>query len=157
MLRRYIVVSREHGREASIQALRGRFNGDLKSLDRVFDEVIGATEAIEHDLVERGMKPLEASRFAYGVAGCRIGVIHHVPEVDMYYRILKADFTSNRVPITPGLRVLDYDQRKGAVVAAQFMADSPMAPGGAYFDGWYHVEADKYDTKLFNGQRLKAL
>lgn len=154
---RFIVVSRNRGDEASITALRGRFNGDLGSLDVVFDEIIGATEAIEHDLKKRGMRPMEAARFAYGVAGCRIGVVHHVPEVDMYYRILKADFTSNRVPITPGLRVLDYDQRNGAVVAPQFMATSSLAPGGEYFDGWYHVEADKGSTRLFNGSRLKAL
>lgn len=151
--KRFIVVSRNVGDERSIQALPDPFGGGL-----TFAEIGGATEAIERDLVERGMQPREAARFTYGVAGCRIAVVHHAPEApDMYYRILVADLTSNGVPITPGLRVLDYDQRKGHVVAPQFMATSSLAPGGEYFDGWYHVEADGGSTRLFNGSRLKAL
>jgi hypothetical protein len=74
----------------------------------------------------------------------------------MYYRILIAHFTSNKRPITPGLSVRDYDQRKGVVTAAQFMADSPMAPGGVYHDGWYYVEANR-EAKRYQGSKLVAL
>jgi hypothetical protein len=150
--KRFIVVSRSFGDEESIKALSNPFDEEL-----TFTEISGATETIERDLVERGMQARAAARFAYGVAGCRIGVVHHAPEApDMYYRILVANFTSNRAPITPGLHVLDYDQRKGHVVAPQFMATSSLAPGGEYFDGWYHVEANG-STRLFNGSRLRAL
>lgn len=151
--KRFIVVSRSFGDEKSIKALSNPFDEEL-----TFAEISVATEAIERDLVERGMQARAAARFAYGVAGCRIGVVHHAPEApDAYYRILTADLTSNGTPITPGLRVLDYDQRKGHVVAPQFMATSALAPGGEYFDGWYYVEADEGSTRLFNGSRLKAL
>lgn len=72
------------------------------------------------------------------------------------YRILCADFTADRVPITPGLRVLDYDRRWGTVYPDQFMDDGMMTPGGEYFDGWYYVQSDGDDRpyKKFNGERM---
>ncbi|MFE0472635.1 hypothetical protein ACFW2V_13570 [Streptomyces sp. NPDC058947] len=150
--KRFITLTRSVGAEASIQALKDPFSGDL-----TFAGIADATQAIERSLLEHGMQAREAARFAYGIAGCRLGVIHHAPKAaDMYYRILVADFTSNNVPITPGLRVLDYDRQEGRVAVPQFMATSSLAPGGEYFNGWYYVDVDG-SAKLFNGERLRAL
>jgi hypothetical protein len=155
----YIVVSREGEDKATIQCLRGKFNGNLKSLDGTFREIIEATEAIEHDLERRGMRVLDAIREAYRVAGCQVGAFHHYPDVNMYYRVLEADLTSDGKPIMPGLRVLDYDHREGAVEPGQFMDDGMMCPGGEHFDGWYYVVSDGETGrgKPFNGERMKAL
>lgn len=72
------------------------------------------------------------------------------------FRILRADYTSNGVAITPGLRVLDYDREWGNVEPLQFMDDGCMSPGGQFFDGWYlvHRDGENYATRKFNGERL---
>jgi hypothetical protein len=77
----------------------------------------------------------------------------------MYYRVLKADFTSDRKPIVPNLEVLDYDRRSGIVEPGQFMDDGTMSPGGEYFDGWYEVLPDGKAGrgKRFNGERMQSL
>jgi hypothetical protein len=159
MGKRYIAVSRQGEEAATIKYLSGVFHGDVSSFGEVFKEIIGATEAIERDMETRGMQGMEAARLAYFMAGCRVGAVHHVPEVDTYYRILVADFTSNGRAITPGLRVLDYDRREGTVEVGQFLDDGTMSPGGEYFDGWYEVVPDGETKrgKRFNGERMKAL
>jgi hypothetical protein len=159
MPERYVVISQQGDDATTIKSLGKKFDGDLRTFGNVFGEVIGATEAIEHDLWKRGMQAMEATRLAYFMAGCRVGAIHHVPEADMRYRILKADFTSDRKPIVPNLEVLDYDRRTGIVEPGQFMDDGMMRPGGEYFDGWYEVIPDGKAGrgKRFNGERMRSL
>ena len=71
------------------------------------------------------------------------------------FRIIRADFTYDGKPIVPGLRVLNNDLRKGAVCRAQFMRDSPLAPGGKDFLGWYDVAVDGGGGwGPFNGEHL---
>lgn len=154
--RKLIVVSREHGAQSSIRALNG---AGTDGPGEAFEEHPHAVKVIENDLVRRGVKPRGAARFAKGLADCPLGFIHHAPEVDVYYRIMFTYFTRNGVPILPGLRVRDYGEREGMVGPEQFMATSPLAPGGNYFDGVYYVTQDKapLDPKRFDGTKLVAL
>lgn len=154
--RKLIVVSRERGDQSSIRAL-GSAGGEGPG--EAFEEHPHAVKAIGNDLVRRGVKPREAARFAKGLADCRIGFIHHATEVDVYYRIVFTYFTRNNAPILPGLRVRDYEERKGMVGPEQFMATSPLAVGGDYFDGVYYVTQDKapLNPKRFDGTKLVAL
>lgn len=147
--KKMIVITRQAGDESSIKALR----------EAAFTDLGDVARAIEDDLRAWGLSQRNARKFASEVTGMRVGSIDYAEAADRYYRLLFANTTSNGVPVVPGLRVLDYDQRKGHVVAAQFMAQSSLSPGGEYFNGWYHVEEDDRPgrTKLFNGERLKAL
>jgi len=72
------------------------------------------------------------------------------------FRVLAVDFTVDGVPITPGLRVLDYDREWGTVEETQFLAEEYGTPGGQFFDHWYYVRRDGEDRarKRFNGERL---
>ena len=65
--------------------------------------------------------------------------------------------TSNGVAIRAGLRVLDYDRKEGSVGHAQFTRGGSCDPGGEYFNGWFEVVRDDGSTRLFNGERLRAL
>lgn len=67
------------------------------------------------------------------------------------FRIIRADFTTDGVAITPGLRVVTNDKTWGTVEAAQFMTGLSLDPGGDFFDGFYLVEGP---DKKFNGERL---
>jgi hypothetical protein len=74
------------------------------------------------------------------------------------FRILRAEFTSDRVAITPGLRVVDNNLVRGTVDPAQFMRTGDLDPGGEHFlqagIGWYDVIRGNGDTKKFDGSRL---
>lgn len=65
--------------------------------------------------------------------------------------------TSNGVVIRPGLRVLDYDRKKGSVGYVQFTRGGSCDPGGEYFDGWFEIVRDDGSTSQMNGERLRAL
>lgn len=101
----------------------------------------------------------KARAFAEALGLLDVGQVHSYEQEggkSYDFRVLVADFTVNGVAITPGLRVLDYDRKWGAVEAPQFMDDGMMTPGGEYFDGWYRVHRDGEARayKKFNGERL---
>lgn len=82
-----------------------------------------------------------------------------IVEGDGYrFRVLKADYTEDGQPITPGARLFNYyDRWWGTIDPAQFLADGMLSPGGKAFDGWYDItrDGDSWSCKL-NGPRLST-
>lgn len=144
--KKYIAVWQETGGQAGSS---GRAHGSVRE----------AADAIEEHMVKRGVEPQEAARFTYRLSGCRVGAICPAPSGEVSYRILEADFTSDRKAIVPGLRVTDHDRQPGTVTADQFMQDIYGYPGGEYFDNWYYVTRDGEDRayRRFNGERMESL
>lgn len=147
----YIVVTCKAGEREAAEPV-----GEL------YASVEDAAEAIGGSLEVHGLPEHEAARLARFAAGCQVGsIVSHRKLPDLLYRILEADFTSNGRPITPGLRVEDYDRRTGVVESAQFMDDGMMTPGGRYFreHPWYYVLRDGEDRshRQFDGSRMRAL
>lgn len=104
---------------------------------------------------DAGVGSATARLFADALARRPVGTVWGHPN-GYDFRILIADFTVDRVPIIPDLRVLDYDYEWGAVESTQFMSEQLTAPGGQLFDNWYLVQRDGESAarKKFNGERL---
>lgn len=153
-MRRYIAVTCKAGERQRVEAIGASYAS-----------VADAATAIADTLQGFGVDTEEADRLARQVTGGRVGAIQsHDEHPDVLFRVLEADFMSDGTPITPGLRVEDYDRRIGVVDPAQFMDTGVMAPGGKYFrrpdgSGWYDVirEADGRTRKSFDGSRMRAL
>lgn len=94
-----------------------------------------------------------AQRDGREFAQLEVGEIFEHPS-KYQFRVIRADFTGNGKPITPGLRVLNNDLRQGTVCRAQFMRTGDLAPGGRGFIGWYDVDVDGGGRTGFNGERL---
>lgn len=131
----------------------------ITAIGKTYTSAERAAGAAGEDLMEHGRTPGQAGDFALDLASRPVGSVMLNPATNFNYRVLEADFTSNRRPIVPGLRVLDYDRREGTVTAPQFMDDGMMTPGGEYFEGWYDVLPDGRAGrgKSFNGERMRAL
>lgn len=65
-------------------------------------------------------------------------------------------FTSDRVEITPGLKVMTNEAKWGVIDPAQFIRGCNTDPGGQYFDGWFIVLYENGDRALMNGERLRT-
>jgi len=124
--------------------------------DCVYNDQSHAAAAAKGSLIGSGVAGSANARLFADALGRRpLGTVWGHPSA-YDFRILAADFTNDGHPITPGLRVLDYDRTWGTVSPDQFMDEGSMAPGGPHFDGWYYVQRDGDDRprKKFNGPRL---
>jgi hypothetical protein len=135
--------------------IRRQTTGEITAPAVSFESIPRAAAAAARLLVETGVGTAAARLYANALARRPAGTIWGHPRGDNF-RILIADFTSNNVPITPGLKVLDYDREWGTVEETQFLAEEYGTPGGQYFDNWYYVRRDGDDRayKKFNGERL---
>lgn len=131
-------------------------DGEIEAHTTAFDTVGHAARAAALWLSGNRVAGSAAARlFGDALARRPIGTIWGHP-AGYDFRILRADFTTDGAPITPGMRVFNYyDRWWGVVTLEQFMRESPIGPGGQYFNNWYAVarESDAYSTDL-NGERL---
>lgn len=130
--------------------------GEIKSHTTPFASINYAARTAALCLKDNGAAhSADARLFGDALARRPIGTIcGHKSGYD--FRIVTADFTADKVAITPGARLFNYYDRVWVtVVAEQFMFGKPTHPGGDAFDGWYDVarESDGY-ISLLNGERL---
>lgn len=130
--------------------------GEIKAPSVAFVDIPRAAAAAAHILKnDAGVGSATARLFGDALGRRPVGTVWGHPNRNDF-RILVADFTSDGIPVTPGLRVLDYDREWGAVEETQFMCEELSTPGGQYFDNWYYVRRDGETGahKKFNGERL---
>lgn len=72
------------------------------------------------------------------------------------FRVIRADFTSDNVPITPDLKVHINNEWWGTIAADQFMATDLFSPGSRFFDGWYLVYKGSKPYAKYNGERMRT-
>lgn len=137
----------------------GENEGTIEAVGEAYPSFDQAADAAGEDLVAHGLDRERARGYVLSLKGRPVGTMQLDPTTGLVYRVLEAHFTPDRRAIVPGLRVLDYDRREGAVRADQFMTDELISPGGKLFDGWYYVLPDGQAGygRQFNGERLKAL
>jgi hypothetical protein len=145
----------------------GSDDATITRVGGLFVNVGEAGRAAGRDLMaSHGVPQTQAEEFAALLAKewdapgtVALDTIVYNPASNQNYRILTADFTSNGVPITPGLRVQENNKRLGTVDAAQFMNGGMLVPGGECFDHWYYVLRDDESRAVerFNGERMRAL
>lgn len=142
-MEKYILVRRRHDGAISAHAASP------------FDAVRWAARAAGIVLYERGAEPVlsTAQKFGATLGEQPLGTIWGHRSGDDF-RILIADYTSDGVAITPGLRVQDNNLKWGLVEAPQFFDDGMLMPGGQYFDHWYYVVRENGHRERFNGERL---
>lgn len=124
-----------------------------------FDGYIRAARTAGQVLYNNGAVKTKAAANAFSEALRKqpIGTIWGHPS-GYDFRILRADFTTDGVAITPGLRVITNDFRWGLVEATQFLSESSVAPGGQFFDHFYLLndETDRYPYARFDSERLST-
>ena len=101
---------------------------------------------------QRGM----GARVTRNLAARPIGGILPAWNTGHAFRILRADFTQDGIPITPGLEITENNLKAAVVDSAQFMDPGDLMPGGAHFDRWYYVTypGDERRSERFDSTRL---
>ncbi|MBD3004602.1 hypothetical protein [Streptomyces sp. 5-10] len=148
-MRKYILIKRD-----------GRDNSTIEAVGETYASIVDAADAAGDDLIAtHGLPWQRASKYSTALLAEGVGAIASTPDSSLNYRILEADFTSDRKPILPGLRVLNNDWDEGTVDPAQFMDGESGYPGGEHFDNWYYVRLDGEDRprKRFNGERMRSI
>lgn len=72
------------------------------------------------------------------------------------FRVVRADFTSDGIPITPDLKVYISNEWWGTVAAEQFMVTDLFSPGSRFHDGWYLVCKSGAPHAKYNGERMQT-
>lgn len=131
-------------------------SGEIAAHGTPFVTFEHAAAAAARFLTENKLAGSAAARlYANALARRPLAAVH--PHTSGYaFRILRADFTTDNVAITPGLRVITNDVRWATVEATQFMCETDaFGPGGIYHDGWYNLTGeDGHPYNKFNGERL---